>query len=103
MSAASDLLSIRLKNVMNYSNFQRLAGKKRGDVRSTKYFQRLDLRKLTRLLSWKISSSRKPLTEYLEKALSDIYFEFSEYELPDLGNAVRSHQVDYAPVSSGSN
>ncbi len=44
---------------------------------------------------------RKPLTDYLAEALPDIRFEFIEYELPDLGDAVRSHQVDYALMSSG--
>lgn len=44
---------------------------------------------------------RKPLKAYLSTALPDIRFEFEDFELPDLGDAVRAHRVDYALMSSG--
>ena len=44
---------------------------------------------------------RKPLKTYLTRALPDIRFEFEDFELPELGEAVREHRVDYALMSSG--
>lgn len=44
---------------------------------------------------------RKPLIQYLERALPDVHFVFESFELPDLGAAVREHRVDFALMSAG--
>lgn len=44
---------------------------------------------------------RRPLEEYLQKALPDIQFEFVEYPLPELGRVASEHGVDFALMSAG--
>ena len=42
-----------------------------------------------------------PMKRYLTEALPDIKFEFVEYTLPELGQIVRDHRVDFALMSAG--
>lgn len=44
---------------------------------------------------------RKPLIRYLTRSIPQYRFQFVEYELPDLGEAVRRHEVDFALMSAG--
>ena len=42
-----------------------------------------------------------PMKRYLTQALPDVQFEFVEYMLPELGQVVREHRVDFALMSAG--
>lgn len=44
---------------------------------------------------------RRPLSAYLRRSLPEVRFDFVEYELKDLLEVVRRHEVDFALMSSG--
>ena len=44
---------------------------------------------------------RRPLVAHLRRMMPDVHFQFIEYELPALSEAVKRHEVDYALMSAG--
>lgn len=44
---------------------------------------------------------RRPLVAHLRRMMPDVHFQFVEYELPALSEAVKRHEVDYALMSAG--
>lgn len=44
---------------------------------------------------------RRPLVTHLRRMMPDVQFQFVEYELSALSEAVKAHQVDYALMSAG--